>query len=86
MSNSPLVENRLVPKPEPLSLPFIPYWILSVPPPRIIPIACRTMRNAEMVIGTSITDSPKRATLPDASLTPLANVLPCTFISSATPL
>ena len=45
--------------------------------------ACRAMRIAEIVTGTSMTASPNRGTLPAWSLTPVANVLSCTFIWTA---
>jgi hypothetical protein len=36
----------------------------------------RTIRIAEVVTGTLITDSPNRGTLPRSSLTPVAKVFP----------
>ena len=55
-SNSPLVWKRVAVKEDVLSLPFISYEILFIPapPPCIMPMACRTMRKAEIVIGTSM--------------------------------
>ena len=70
----------------PASLPLISY--VSFPRYSLVmtPMAWRAMRNTETLIGTLTIASPKRGTLPPASLTPVAKRLPCTFIVTDTPL
>ena len=79
--NSPDASKRCVPKAPPFSLPLIEYWSFSGGPLlRTTPKNWCAMRIAEAVTGTSITDSPNAGTVPLASLTPVANVFPCSSI------